>query len=271
MEDEEVELQAKILFSEDIPTGVRAAWTCSLPSVTKIRNYFGEKIAFYVHYLNFYTIMLLFPGIVGISCFVLQLLFNDNEDGDNDIYEITNTVFAIFVVVWAMLFYEFWRRQEVKYSIYWGQTNFEEDQVERVDFSGVIRRSPIDDNRDKYFQPFKRLLRIIFSTIVTLSLIGSVIATIYGLFELRLYLYKEWEGKWYHNWVTTIVSTINAIQITIFNYIYNFVALLLTRLENHKTETEFERSLISKTFIFQFVNSFNSLFYIAFLKQDSEG
>jgi hypothetical protein len=224
-----------------------------------------------VHYLNFYTIMLLFPAIVGIPAFALQLSYNESEDGNNDIYEITNAVFAVFIVVWAMLFYEFWRRQEVKYSIYWGQTDFEEDQVERVDFSGVVRRSPIDDNRDTYFSPSKRLLRVILSILVTLSLIGSVIATIYGLFELRQYLYEEWEGKWYHSYVTTIVSTINAVQITIFNYIYTFVALLLTRIENHKTETAFERSLISKTFIFQFVNSFNSLFYIAFLKQDSEG
>jgi anoctamin-10 len=97
------------------------------------------------------------------------------------------------------------------------------------------------------------------------------LAIIYGLFELRKFLFEEWEGKWYQSYVTTIVSTINAIQIFIFNYIYNFVAFFLTSFENHKTETAFERSLITKTFFFQFVNSFNSLFYIAFIKRHEEG
>ena len=45
----------------------------------------------------------------------------------------------------------------------------------------------------------------------------------------------------------------------------------MTRFENHKTQTVFEQSLITKTFIFRFVNSFNSLFYIAFIKRDEEG
>ena len=36
--------------------------------------------------------------------------------------------------------------------------------------------------------------------------------------------------------------------------------------ENYRTDTEYEDALIAKTFIFQFVNSFTSLFYIAFIK-----
>ena len=36
--------------------------------------------------------------------------------------------------------------------------------------------------------------------------------------------------------------------------------------ENHRTDTEYEDALIAKTFIFQFVNSFASMFYIGFIK-----
>lgn len=48
--------------------------------------------------------------------------------------------------------------------------------------------------------------------------------------------------------------------------IYGDIAIKLTNYENHRTDTDYEDSLIGKTFVFQFVNSFASLFYIAFMK-----
>jgi hypothetical protein len=53
----------------------------------------------------------------------------------------------------------------------------------------------------------------------------------------------------------------------IFNYIYNFLVIRLNKFVNHKYRSKFDNSLISKIFIFQFVNSFNSLFIIAFIKK----
>jgi hypothetical protein len=44
------------------------------------------------------------------------------------------------------------------------------------------------------------------------------------------------------------------------------VALPLIR-ENYRTQTEYDDSLISKVFLFQFVNSYTPLFYIAFFKR----
>lgn len=60
---------------------------------------------------------------------------------------------------------------------------------------------------------------------------------------------------------------LNAIQILVFNYIYNFIAVKMNKFENHKYRNSFNNSLISKIFIFQFVNSFNSIAIIAFFKK----
>jgi hypothetical protein len=169
-ENNEQELQAKKLFASEVPTGLKKKWIWILPPVSAIRNYFGEKIAFYVHFLNFYTIMLIFPGIIGIPAFVMQTIF-DHEGEGKEVYESTNSIFSLVVVVWAVIFYELWKREEAKYTVIWGQIDYEEDQVERVDFNGVERRSPIDDHRDKYFSVFKRLIRLILSILVTLTLI----------------------------------------------------------------------------------------------------
>jgi anoctamin-10/anoctamin-7 len=49
------------------------------------------------------------------------------------------------------------------------------------------------------------------------------------------------------------------------------VAVRLNNRENHRTDTEYENSLIAKLFVFQFVNSFAALYYTAFIKQNVEG
>eukprot|EP00475_Leptophrys_vorax_P000256 TRINITY_DN10151_c0_g1_i2.p1 TRINITY_DN10151_c0_g1~~TRINITY_DN10151_c0_g1_i2.p1 ORF type:complete len:317 (+),score=95.90 TRINITY_DN10151_c0_g1_i2:1685-2635(+) len=58
----------------------------------------------------------------------------------------------------------------------------------------------------------------------------------------------------------------------IFNAIYSRVAVFLNEYENHRTDTEYFDSLISKTFIFKFINSYNTLFYMAFVRyyEDSD-
>jgi hypothetical protein len=60
---------------------------------------------------------------------------------------------------------------------------------------------------------------------------------------------------------------INAMFITFMNVVYKKVATILNNFENHRTDTAYEDALIGKVFLFQFVNSYISLFYIAFIKQ----
>jgi len=50
------------------------------------------------------------------------------------------------------------------------------------------------------------------------------------------------------------------------NIVYGKLAKLFNDLENHRTDTEHEDALITKTFIFQFCNSYGALFYLAFVK-----
>lgn len=64
-----------------------------------------------------------------------------------------------------------------------------------------------------------------------------------------------------------IASMVNAVQIYVFNYLYGLAAEALTNRENHRTDTEHEDSLVGKFFVFQFVNSYSSFFYIAFVAE----
>ena len=57
-------------------------------------------------------------------------------------------------------------------------------------------------------------------------------------------------------YASTVASILNSAQITIFNMIYLKLAGHLTKLENHRTDTQYEDNMIVKIFSFTFVNSF---------------
>lgn len=54
--------------------------------------------------------------------------------------------------------------------------------------------------------------------------------------------------------------------IIVLNYFYDWLAVHLTEMEMLRTQTEFDDSLTLKIYIFQFVNYYASIFYVAFLK-----
>ena len=75
----------------------------------------------------------------------------------------------------------------------------------------------------------------------------------------------------YTNWGPKLVACLNACQIKVMNAIYKIVAVKLNDWENHETESSYTDALVVKLFLFQFVNSYNSLIYIAFFKKRAEG
>ena len=69
-------------------------------------------------------------------------------------------------------------------------------------------------------------------------------------------------GQEYKSFV--VVGIANGIAIPILNVIYKKIAVALTEWELHRTHNAFNEALALKLFMFQFVNSYASLFFIAF-------
>lgn len=59
---------------------------------------------------------------------------------------------------------------------------------------------------------------------------------------------------------------LDLIVISILDLVYSNLAVRLTNYEYCRTQTEYDESLTIKNYVFQFVNYYSSLFYIAFLK-----
>eukprot|EP01051_Picozoa_sp_SAG22_P000768 SAG22_NODE_24_length_30194_cov_6.086327_1_plen_1216_part_00 len=62
-------------------------------------------------------------------------------------------------------------------------------------------------------------------------------------------------------------SFCNLIIIQVAGQIFEVMAVTMNEWENHRTQTEYEDMLILKNFMFQFINNYFVLFYIAYLRQ----
>lgn len=229
-----------------------------------IRNYFGEKIALYFAFLQTYTLWLIVPSIIGLPLFMAQVLVDDS---------VYSAAFSIFMSLWLTAFFTKWRRQTSVHTFEWNTMSLTKADRQRPEFYGderigfysksgfvSLEQYPKFQNEiNLYYPKWKRNLKYFIVT----PIIGlSLIVVITGTFGLIFAAVVE-EG------FKPFSGAANAVFIIFMNAVYSKVAQKVTDWENHRTDNEYENALILKTFAFQFVNSYISLFYIAFIKSQN--
>lgn len=223
-----------------------------------IKMYIGEKVALYFGFVGHYLLWLWIPASAG---FVLQVAAWFTSD-----YSSWQCVlFSLLVALWAIVMLEFWKRKESKLAMEWGISNFEETEQDRPEFFGITIDSPIDGTSVLYFSERQRSLIFIQSSLLLLSLVVLVIGAVVSITLLRVNLKNAFSLTSAQTAVA--VSAINSLEIQFLNRLSFSLAVMLNDRENHKTNTNYEDSLIIKLFAFQFINSYATLFYLAFLAE----
>lgn len=239
---------------------------CQFPwnqDVDCVKDYFGEKIGMYFLWLGHYTTWLIAAAAVGFVAWIVLASYNNDPNTPFMPY------FAVFIGLWSTLYLAYWRRKEKLYAMRWGMHGFEVSEQDRAEFEGIDSKSPIDGSPKRYFSRREYFFRMSISAAIIFFFMSLVIASVVAVFTLRIALTTTYSKEFTIGDVQlgAIISSIaNAVQIQVMNEIYGIVSVKLNDFENHRTETEYENALISKTFAFQFVNSFASLFYISFVK-----
>lgn len=251
-------------------------WTMLNQPLHKIRYYFGEKIALYFAWLEFYTKMLVFPAIAGIITFVYIEARQAATGTNNQGYILI--AFAVFVVLWSSLFSELWKRKNGLLDTLWGLSGLHQSFRYRPQFRGTKSYNPVTDAEEVTFESkLKRRRAFFVSVVIVTTMVVIVVVALFGLFVLKNWINDKKNlnnnhiSAEYQTPLTFLVTVANAIQILVFNTVYRNVARKLNDFENHRTDAEYENHLVIKVFLFQFCNSFASFFYIAFVKRIAEG
>uniref|UniRef100_A0A452H9G6 Anoctamin n=1 Tax=Gopherus agassizii TaxID=38772 RepID=A0A452H9G6_9SAUR len=183
--------------------------------------------------------------------------------------------FAVFMAVWATVFLEFWKRRRAVIAYDWDLIDWEEEEEEirpqfEAKYSKKERMNPISGKPEPYQAFADKCSRLIVSASGIFFMICVVIAAVFGIVIYRVVTVSTFAAfKWALIRNNSQVATtgtavcINFCIIMLLN-LYEKVALLLTNLEQPRTESEWENSFTLKMFLFQFVNLNSSTFYIAF-------
>lgn len=131
--------------------------------------------------------------------------------------------FGLLISIWSIVMLEYWKRRENKIALEWGMTDFEAAEPVRAEFKGELVKSPVNGEDVAYFPEKTRDGRIALSFLVVSSMIMLIIGVVAGIYALRFALQPD-----IGPYASTVASVLNAVQITIFNYIYQLLAVFMT-------------------------------------------
>ena len=187
--------------------------------------------------------------------------------------------FALVMSIWATIFLEFWKRKEVSLAYEWHTMDFEEEEERpRPEYTAratKLKRNPVTGKREPYMPQRQRFYRIMGAFSVVAFFIVLILAAITGVIVFRAAFYilliqQDVESIRARSKliVSACAACINLIAINLLKFIYQRIALWLTQWENPRTNTDYEDSFTVKMFWFQFVNTYSSIFYVAFFKSE---
>uniref|UniRef100_A0A8C5QPL8 Anoctamin n=1 Tax=Leptobrachium leishanense TaxID=445787 RepID=A0A8C5QPL8_9ANUR len=236
---------------------------CERQPLDEICDYFGVKVAMYFSWMGFYTSSLVYPAVFGMMLW----FFTESDQTSRDICCV---VFALFNVVWATLFLEGWKRRGAELAYKWGTLDTPAEFIEepRPQFRGVKRTSPVTNSEEIYYPPWKRLL---FQSCVSLPICMSCLCFVFvvmlACFELQEFILSIKELP---RLVRFFPKILLAVIVSSCDEVYRKIAYWLNDMENYRLQSAYEKHLIIKIVLFQFVNSYLSLFYIGFYLKDME-
>ncbi|KAJ0012142.1 hypothetical protein NQD34_013117 [Periophthalmus magnuspinnatus] len=254
------------LHEQRILNQLMTSWVqavCERQPLDDICDYFGVKISMYFAWLGFYTNSMLYPAVIGFLLWILA-------EADQTSQDICCVVFALFNVVWATLFLERWKRREAELAYRWGTLDTPAESLEepRPQFRGVKRCSPITGCEEFYYPPWKRAL---FQWLVSLPICLLCLCFVFLAMLLCLELQEVvMEIQELPSITRFIPKILLAITVTICDEVYKKIAYWLNDMENYRLQSAYENNLIIKMVFFEFINSYLSLFYIAFYLKDME-
>ncbi|CAF1302502.1 unnamed protein product, partial [Didymodactylos carnosus] len=225
-------------------------WYKSQP-LDLIREYFGEKISMYFAWLGLYTAWLLPASIVGILVFLFGFIYVSNNVPVHDICTLGQNITMCPIC------------DELSLK--------DRPRPEFAVRAPSVEKNPVTGLLEPYFPTHRRRYRILagvltLSVMICIVLIFIIAVIVYRII-ISIPLFKNKElGKYALSYASITGAVLNLVIIMILGRLYEILARKLTQWEMHRTQTEFDNYFTIKVFLFQFINFYSSIFYVAFFK-----
>jgi len=245
---------------------------CMHVPLDEVRNYYGERIAFYFALVDMIRKWLVFPGIVGIIAYFVQVTvyYDPRTELAPRLRVISDLFYACFIAIWGTVMLERWKRREAVLAFHWGQRGIGQAEITRPRFIGILRRSPVTyADGEVYYSPWYRARWQALSVFLLVSLgTCEAIGTVFTGRLRGAWVRDQWP---FHERAQMITAIIEDIQMTTCGKIGYIMSVWLNDRENYRTETQYINGLIAKVVCHELWNRFHLYFYVAFVKALREG
>lgn len=174
------------------------------------------------------------------------------------------------------MFLEFWKRRQAEIAYEWDLLGYEDEEEQpRPEYEALAmetRLNPITKVEEPFISLGKKVPRFVCSFSFIIFMLALVVIAVFAVVVYRVAVYAVLSANSGYNMGAVNMATsgtaalLNLITIMLLNKVYEKLAEVLTRWEMPRTQTELEDIFSFKMYLFQFVNFYSSLFYIAFFK-----
>jgi len=227
-------------------------WMIDEQDLQLIRDYFGEKLAFYFAFLQNYFLWLSVPAVMGVVVhFTLKNTFN--------------ITYGILMMLWSVIYLEVWQRKERNLAVKWGVRNLSKHDKQHPGFTGEkMVTDEITGEQIPYFPPWKLFVRRAV-TVPGVAIAAAGLSVVVGfVFAVEVFLKEYYNGP-FHKLLHYAPTIGYALLIPTMSAFYTKWVKALNDWENHKTESSWEHSYTQKIFVANFLVSYLSLFITAWV------
>jgi hypothetical protein len=234
--------------------------------IKALRHNFGEKVAYYFAFINYYNRALIPIAILGVF---LQLLHGILPTED---YMRLLPFWGIGVsVIWSFSFLKSWERKNASMQFEWNdKIHVKQIEYPNKRFYGEKKINSLTGEVTLFYPSWYRipkylcvLLFMLFQTVIMLILV-AIWVTIYEILKAT---YKEshiFSTQWFLILLEGIVFGI-FVDVIQWNLVVLNMGKIFTHWENYRTEEQYEKALIRKLFILDFLNYYTWFFSLAFV------
>eukprot|EP00927_Polykrikos_kofoidii_P047031 TRINITY_DN41120_c0_g1_i1.p1 TRINITY_DN41120_c0_g1~~TRINITY_DN41120_c0_g1_i1.p1 ORF type:complete len:996 (+),score=107.74 TRINITY_DN41120_c0_g1_i1:48-3035(+) len=236
-------------------------WSLEQP-IHQVRNYFGERTAFYFLFVE--KLCKVLPLLLVVT---LPLSFSTSfPDAMNpSVRRWIPVCFCVYIVIWYMCFTKYWSRTQALYANVWGTDSLENTAHGEINrsFNGRPKPSPMNLlQKTLQADPVKRGVGITISVIVTILFVSLIFISVAWNIQLGNRMFMS--GKTY---ALTLSGISLSVQIQVFNFIWTILSTKLTDGEQIVMEEKYDESQNLKLYVVYFINFFAASFYVAFIQE----
>lgn len=222
-----------------------------LADLDSIREHFGEDVALYFGFLNFYFQALAPAALLGLTFWLLGRPFSP--------------VYSLGLVSWSCLFVELWRMKERKLAVRWGTLGVSQVDRRRHDFvPRTTRIDPATEEPEEVFEWWRRELRVILSLPIVAFFASVLAATMTLMFVVEIFVTQLYHGP-LKQAVPFIPTALLVVAVPQIIAAWQATAVAITKWENHHSAKSYDYSLTLKRFAMQAITAYGALTLSAYI------